>query len=57
MLDVVLPGPGEYWETLQKILPETDVFLPNRDEAKLITGLADPQAQALRFRAAGRGRS
>ncbi len=53
VLDVVLFGGEHYWETLSKVLPETDVFLPNNDEAELITGLKDPYEQAQRFRAAG----
>ncbi len=53
VLDVVLFGGDHYWETLAKVLPETDVFLPNDDEAAIITGLKDPQQQAERFRAAG----
>ncbi len=53
VLDVVLFGGTHYWETLARILPETDVFLPNDDEAALITGLKDPVRQAERFRDAG----
>ncbi|MEX2139079.1 MAG: carbohydrate kinase family protein [Pirellulales bacterium] len=53
ILDVVVPGPGDHWHKFEEILTETDVFLPNSDEAELITGLADPLAQAERFRAAG----
>ena len=53
VLDVVLPGPGDHWASLEPVLRETDVFLPNTDEAAAITGLADPRAQAERFRAAG----
>ncbi len=53
VIDVVLFGGEHYWQMLQRVLPETDVFLPNDDEAALITGLADPLAQAERFRAAG----
>jgi sugar/nucleoside kinase (ribokinase family) len=34
-------------------LPETDVFLPNTDEAAVITGSSDPCQQALRLREAG----
>ena len=52
VLDVVLYG-DRYWDRLLKILPETDVFLPNDDEAAVITGLSDPMAQADRFRGAG----
>jgi len=53
VLDVVLFGGEHYWETLTKILPETDVFLPNNDEAAIITGVADSLQQAERFRQAG----
>jgi len=53
VLDVVLFGGEHYWKTLEKILPETDVFLPNDDEAAIITGLKDPLQQAERFRQAG----
>jgi sugar/nucleoside kinase (ribokinase family) len=52
-LDVVVPGPGDHWPHFEGLLAETDVFLPNSDEAKLITGLDDPMAQAEHFRAAG----
>ncbi len=53
VLDVVLMGGDHYWDALDLILPETDYFLPNDDESKLITGLDDPVAQADRFRDAG----
>jgi sugar/nucleoside kinase (ribokinase family) len=53
VLDIVVPGPGDHWHKFEEILSETDVFLPNSDEAELITGLADPMAQAEKFRAAG----
>lgn len=46
LLDVVIPGPGSYREALQQILPVTDVFLPNSDEAEIITGETDPWEQA-----------
>lgn len=55
ILDVVLPGPLDFETRLAPILPFTDYFLPNDDEAKLITGLDDPVAQAERFHAAGAG--
>jgi sugar/nucleoside kinase (ribokinase family) len=55
VLDIVLPGPGDHWAKLAPVLRETDVFLPNQDEAAAITGLADPRKQADRFRAAGVG--
>lgn len=53
VLDVVLPGPLDFATRLAPILPFTDYFLPNDDEAKLLTGLNDPRAQAERFHAAG----
>lgn len=49
VLDVAIPGPGEYLESLRSVLPETDVFVPNRDEAELILGEPDPIRQALAF--------
>ncbi|MEX0710975.1 MAG: sugar kinase [Pirellulales bacterium] len=55
VLDVVMPGPGDHWRQLEGLLGETDVFLPNNDEAAALTGLDDPRQQALRFREAGAG--
>ncbi|NQT12947.1 MAG: carbohydrate kinase family protein [Planctomycetes bacterium] len=55
ILDVVVYGDKDYWGRLAPILPETDIFLPNDDEAALITGLDDPLEQAARFREAGAG--
>ena len=43
--------PGDYLPLLRPVLPFTDVFLPNTDEATLILGEADPVRQALAFRA------
>lgn len=53
VLDVVVPGPGEYMSRLKKLLRHTDVFLPNGDEARLMTGQSDPVRQAEAFRRAG----
>lgn len=53
VLDVVLPGPGEHGPRLAPVLKQTDLFLPNRDEAAAITGLDDPRAQAARFLESG----
>jgi sugar/nucleoside kinase (ribokinase family) len=53
VVDVVVPGPGDYRRQLDPLLPETDVFLPNNDEAQLLTGESDPRRQAEWFRAAG----
>lgn len=52
-LDVVMPGPGNHFAHLAPILPETDVFLPNSDEAGSITGKTDPLDQAEAFLDAG----
>ena len=48
-LDVVTPGPADYLEPLRKVLPHTDIFVPNTDEAALILGEDDPVRQALAF--------
>lgn len=53
VLDIVMPGPGDYLAQLDPVLAETDVFLPNSDEAGSITGLAEPVRQAERFLSAG----
>ncbi|MDX1963571.1 MAG: carbohydrate kinase family protein [Pirellulales bacterium] len=60
VLDVVVPGTGNagelaYWPSFEHILPVVDYFLPNSDEAELITGLTDPAAQAEKFLSAGAG--
>jgi sugar/nucleoside kinase (ribokinase family) len=46
---VATPGPGTYLRRLWPVLPETDVFLPNIDEAMLILGEPDPILQARMF--------
>jgi sugar/nucleoside kinase (ribokinase family) len=53
VLDVVLYGRDDPMGILARILPETDVFLPNDHEAEVITGLHDPIEQAEAFRSAG----
>lgn len=53
VLDVVIPGTGNYWPMLEPVLPLTDVFLPNNDEARMITGQSEPREQAEIFREAG----
>ena len=53
VLDVALPGSGELRSRLEPVLPWTDVFLPNEDEARAITGLDDPLEQAEAFRRLG----
>jgi sugar/nucleoside kinase (ribokinase family) len=53
VLDVVTPPGVDYLKQLEPILPHTDVFLPNTDEARLITGEKDTLRQAEIFRAMG----
>lgn len=53
VLDVATPGRGDYVPLLKPVLPHTDVFLPNTDEAALILGERDPIRQAEAFRAMG----
>lgn len=52
VLDVVV-GRENVAAMLQPVLPLTDLFLPNEDEGRAITGLDDPLAQARRFREQG----
>ena len=57
VLDVACPGPADYLSQLEPVLPVTDVFLPNSDEACLILGgEADAVRQAEAFRSLGAGR-
>ena len=53
VLDVATPGPGAYLDQLAPVLAETDVFLPNTDEADLILREPDPLRQAIAFHAMG----
>jgi sugar/nucleoside kinase (ribokinase family) len=53
VLDVALPGPGEYLSRLERLLPHVDVFLPNNQEAEVITGASDPLRQAELFHQLG----
>lgn len=53
LLDVVIGDPSPVPAMLALALPETDVFLPNHDEAKLLTGLMEPWSQAEAFRRMG----
>lgn len=52
-LDVVTPPGIDYFEQLRPVLPHTDVFKPNADEARLITGESDTLRQARIFRDLG----
>jgi sugar/nucleoside kinase (ribokinase family) len=53
VLDIVVPGPGEYVSQLDQLLPHVDVFLPNNHEGALITGERDPLRQAEAFQRMG----
>ena len=53
LLDVVGLADRASFDRVALMLPETDVFLPNDDEAAALTGLSDPLRQAERFRDAG----
>jgi len=54
VLDVVVPAGGAGGiDALEPVLPHTDVFMPNAEEAEALTGLREPAAQAERFRAMG----
>jgi sugar/nucleoside kinase (ribokinase family) len=46
VLDVVVPGPGEYFSRLDELLHHVDVFLPNNHEAELMVQESDPVKQA-----------
>jgi sugar/nucleoside kinase (ribokinase family) len=52
VLDVVV-AENDVGQMLGPVLPLTDLFLPNTDEARTITGHGDPWEQARHFHAAG----
>jgi sugar/nucleoside kinase (ribokinase family) len=53
LLDVVVADASSLRPMLEPVLPVTDVFLPNSDEGRMITGLDAPRAQAEFFRHLG----
>jgi sugar/nucleoside kinase (ribokinase family) len=55
VLDVAGPGTQGGLAALLPVLPVTDVFLPNEDEAAALTGERDPLRQAALFVAHGAG--
>jgi sugar/nucleoside kinase (ribokinase family) len=55
VLDIVVPGKGEYLSQFERLLPYVDVFLPNQQEGEIITGVKDPVAQAEIFQRLGAG--
>lgn len=52
-LDVAAVRRAGHLASLSRLLPETDYFLPNSDEAAIITGATDHRAQARAFRDLG----
>ncbi|MBM3996208.1 MAG: carbohydrate kinase family protein, partial [Planctomycetes bacterium] len=55
VLDIVVPTKGEYLSKFDRLLQHVDVFLPNTDEAEIITGEKDPLKQAEVFQRLGAG--
>jgi sugar/nucleoside kinase (ribokinase family) len=57
VLDVVTPATDSAasLEELREVLPHVDVFMPNEEEARALTGETEPRRQAERFLAAGCG--
>jgi len=57
VLDVIVPSTTTYdaEDVLGRVLPHTDVFLPNDIESSLLTGETDPEKQAAAFLARGCG--
>lgn len=53
VVDVVTPQSLHGMSQLESLLPFIDVFVPNDDEAKAFTGLADPHEQLKIFRDTG----
>ena len=53
LLDVVVGDPAQVREMLVPALPWTDLFLPNVDEARALTGREDPREQIEAFLEAG----
>lgn len=55
LLDVVLPAGRNFSGWLEPVLPLTDVFLPNTDEAAVLLGETNPMRQAQEFLRLGAG--
>jgi sugar/nucleoside kinase (ribokinase family) len=56
VLNVCIPhGGGVDTDRCLRLLPDVDVFLPNEDEARIITGESEPAVQARVLRKAGVG--
>jgi sugar/nucleoside kinase (ribokinase family) len=56
VLDVVVPADGDMsFEDVAPLLPYVDLFLPNEDEARALSGAEEPNLQAEIFLSAGAG--
>jgi sugar/nucleoside kinase (ribokinase family) len=55
VLDVAAVHSAGHRDALEKLLPHTDYFLPNWDEARIITGTTDARDQAFALREMGAG--
>jgi sugar/nucleoside kinase (ribokinase family) len=53
MLDVVIPHKNKGMGGLERLLPYVDYFLPNGEEASLLTGTSDPLEQIRVFQGCG----
>ena len=53
VLDVAAVRSSDHRRSIEKLLTETDCFLPNQDEAEIITGVREAVDQALAFRDMG----
>lgn len=53
VLDVAAVRSGHHRRSMEAILGQTDYFLPNQDEAEIISGQRDPRDQARAFRDMG----
>ena len=54
MLDIVIPGKADLSQ-FEMLLPHVDIFLPNQQEAEIITGVHNPLDQAAMFQRLGAG--
>jgi sugar/nucleoside kinase (ribokinase family) len=56
VLDVCVPADGEvHFEDVAPLLPHVDLFVPNEDEARVLSGAEEPSLQAEIFLSAGAG--
>src|SRR5262249_62321276 len=53
VLDVVIPHKNKGMGGLERLLPYVDYFLPNNEEASLLTGISEPLDQIRAFQGCG----